>query len=70
MVRVFTSDSCCFRNGKHRLTHLDTEATLISSYVIVAHRTLIKDLVDELSYSTFITVYIHSDQFILTSHEV
>ena len=44
------SDSCCLWNGKKCLALSHTEATLISSYRIVAHRTVIKGLVDELSY--------------------
>lgn len=43
-------DSRCFENGKNCLPHLSTEAALIRSYVIVAHKTLIKYLVYELRY--------------------
>lgn len=34
--KLLLSDSCCFQNGKNSLSHSNKEATLISSYVIVA----------------------------------
>lgn len=34
--KLLMSDSCCLQNGKNCLTHLNTEATLSSAYVIVA----------------------------------
>lgn len=42
--------SRCFENGKNCLPHSSTETALISSCVIVAHKTLIKYLVYELRY--------------------
>lgn len=63
------SDSCRFEHGENSLTHSDTEGALINSYTILAHGTRVQYLVYELRYHTFITVYIHTDRFVVTSSE-